>query len=309
MQFKPKDLAEMIDIPATQIKASNNNEHKWPELSYEILSGEEQQNCYELAYKTLSSKDLRVCDKSSREVWEKGWGEVLENIRDKGFNPEHLTPQYFHHNILRLNGNYIATNDSNFEENLYTEIKRLIFKTYFDKCENAVEFGSGTGKSLLLLAEMYPQLKITGCDWSGPAVEIANTIAKETGYKINGNLFNLFTLEGSEKIAINSQTGVYTFHTLEQIGSEYGAFLEWLIQKKPGICVHLEPIKEFYDPGSEFDDVAIKYHERRNYLDGFYTELKKLEIKGRIKIHKARRLKFGSMFQEAYSLIIWSPTT
>ena len=71
-------------------------------------------------------------------------------------------------------------------------------------------------------------------------------------------------------------------------------------------CV-LEPIVELYDRSSLFDVLAIKYHERRNYLHGWLTRLRELAALGRAEILQVRRLGFGDRYHEAYSVILWKP--
>lgn len=61
-----------------------------------------------------------------------------------------------------------------------------------------------------------------------------------------------------------------------------------------------------YDQDSLFDLVAAKYLEKRNYLQGFYGHLKKMESKNKVRILEARRT-FGSFYHDGYSYIVWQP--
>ena len=83
--------------------------------------------------------------------------------------------------------------------------------------------------------------------------------------------------------------------------------LDYLLSKKPGIVFHLEPFLELYDPEDLLDNLAIRFHKKRNYLNGYLPALEELERKNVVKIIQKHRFRFGSMFHEAYTLIIWKP--
>ena len=73
------------------------------------------------------------------------------------------------------------------------------------------------------------------------------------------------------------------------------------------MCIHIEPIEELLDKNILLDYLSIKYFEKRNYLSGFLSGLKKLEKQNKIKILKADRNNIGSLFIEGYSIIVWQP--
>jgi hypothetical protein len=100
---------------------------------------------------------------------------------------------------------------------------------------------------------------------------------------------------------------VITLHAMEQLGGGFAPMLDYLLSVRPGICLHLEPIAELYDPALLFDWLALRYHEKRNYLSGFLTALRAREAEGALTIHEVRRLRFGSVFHEGYSLVVWTP--
>ena len=154
---------------------------------------------------------------------------------------------------------------------------------------------------------MFPKLKLTGCDWVQPSLELINQINQETGSNIQPIHFNMFTLDGIENIDITKFTAVVTLHAMEQLGDKFGPFLDMLISNQPAVCIHLEPIIEFYDISLKFDLDAINYHNKRNYLSGFLNKLHNYEKGGDIEIIQSHRSGFGSTFHEAYSIIVWRP--
>ena len=305
MHINLEDIAVMMDTDVKNIEHLFDDGMHIPDLDYQVLSGDKLQRCEKHIDDVIGGKELRVSSKESVEVWEKGWGEILGRVTENGLSEKELTPQYFNNNIFRLQGNYVEAQDCEFENRLYECVKRFLFDHYFRGVSKVVEFGCGTGASLLLLAEMYKNLDITGCDWASPSVELANTIGTTKKQSVKGHLFNMFDLTGQDSLHIDNGTGVFSFHALEQLGSDFSPFIDWLIGSRPKIAFHLEPIVEFYDSGSAFDRRAIEYHEKRNYLGGFFSYLKRKEEEGIIRIIKSKRLGFGGMFHEAYTLIVW----
>ena len=122
---------------------------------------------------------------------------------------------------------------------------------------------------------------------------------------MQGRRFDFFAPDHTLALAPNSV--VLTIGALEQTGRNFEAFLDYLLRQSPGLCVHIEPIVEWYDPEQIVDDAAIRFHRARNYLDGFATRLEALARDGRIQILKRKRSLFGSLFMEGYSQLIWRP--
>ena len=101
--------------------------------------------------------------------------------------------------------------------------------------------------------------------------------------------------------------GAVTVLAMEQLGRSWGPFLDYLLAKRPSVCVHLEPLFELYDSNNLLDWLAMSYHRKRGYLEGFLPAVRKLETEGRADIIDVRRLYFGSFMHEGYSVLVWRP--
>ena len=135
-------------------------------------------------------------------------------------------------------------------------------------------------------------------------MEIANLLGRERKQHIRGELFNM--LNPPSEFSLSKKSAVITIHALEQLGKNHESLLQTLVDAGPGIVVHCEPIVEFYDEDNMFDYLAKWYSQKRNYLEGFWPALKKLEKDGKIEIMQAHRPALGGVFHEA-SLIVWKP--
>ena len=79
-------------------------------------------------------------------------------------------------------------------------------------------------------------------------------------------LFNMLQPQNDYNIPNNS--GVFTFGALEQLASDLMPMIEFIIQKKPKICFHSEPMIELYEDKENLEDyLAYKFQNKRNYME------------------------------------------
>ena len=273
-------------------------------LEYEILHDEDRDNVIKSILEKINLKSLRVSGENNNEVWEKGWGEILEEISEK-FHPDKIMPQYFdHHNIMRFDGHYIKAISSNFVYKYDQIIRKIIIKKYINT-KKLIEIGCGTGSGTLLAANLLSKdIELTASDWATKSQLIVDKISEYTKRPIKSVQFNMLDLKGWEELGVDKDSTIISFHALEQLGDNYKLLLNKLASQKIQ-CIHLEPIVELYNNENLYDELAIIYHNKRNYLGSYLSEIKRLEKHGKAKIIKEQRISFGDRYHEAYSLIIW----
>ncbi len=298
------DFAEILGVQPDELPRECWQAISNADFRYEDVLGEERDTCIQKAIEILDA-ELPVAGPGEIERWEKGWKEVLDSFRSSGASLDKLTPQYFKYHLLRLRGNYIRAHGVKFEEAFYTVVRYYLFKRYLKDAPAIMEFGCGIGTSLLMLSELYPDKILIGCDWATASQEILHELSARGGKRIRGINFNMFAPDGGVPFAAGS--AVLTLAAMEQLGGKFEPFLEYLLANSPSVCVHLEPLLELYDPARLFDYLAVRYHRKRNYLEGFLPRLEQLEQDGRVEILLCRRLYFGSFFNEGYSLVVWKP--
>jgi hypothetical protein len=91
------------------------------------------------------------------------------------------------------------------------------------------------------------------------------------------------------------------------LGDRCGNFLNYLLENRPALVMHHEPIVEFYSEDNLLDWLAIQYCTRRGYLKGWWPALQELERQGRIEILEGRRMGYGDPYHEIGSFIVWRP--
>jgi hypothetical protein len=121
---------------------------------------------------------------------------------------------------------------------------------------------------------------------------------------VSFRLFNFFDLVPFD---LGAESGVCTVTALEQVGEEFKPFLDFLINARPRIVVHIEPIEDMYDTKDLFGYIGHAYHRKRHYLSGFMQELSRLETAGRIRILQRHHTGFGIQRHDPFSLIAWQP--
>jgi SAM-dependent methyltransferase len=302
-------IAETLGISVQEL-GMHVNLKKVPEFRYEVLTGANKERIMVEILALLEKDEMRVVGENNNEVWEKGWAETLNIVKSSPkFSMDLLAPKYFEkHKILRLNGEYIRTDSTDFLYYYDQVLRTAIFSQYLKPYNRIVEIGCGTGNSQVLLSKICSKkTELVASDWSRPSQELLGIIAKELDANIKPVNFNMLTLEGKEQLNIDNKTAVLTVHAMEQLGDNHKKFLEFLLKSSPDICVHLEPINEFYDKDNLFDYLAALYHKKRNYLNNWLTELHQLERNGTIKIIQQKRLGFGDRYHEAYNLVVWKP--
>lgn len=300
------DFARLFDTTLKDIETNFGDKIAGKDFRYRIIEGVELDQVLENILKTIDSGELSLAGPEGKARWEKGWGENLHSLESCNFDVTQLVPKYIRKNQpVRLDQRYVMPVDSQFEFNWYTIFREWFFKTYLKDFDNIYEFGCGSGFNLVVLANLFPEKKLFGMDWASASMNIANKLSTVYGWKMEGRLFDFFAPDRSLKIAPNS--AVITIGALEQTGKNFEEFLQYLLDSKPALCAHIEPICEWYDDKVPADQAAIRFHKARKYWEGFPQRLEALEREGKVEILKRKRSFFGSLFLEGYSQIIWKP--
>jgi len=275
---------------------------------YRIVSGADLGKTILQVIKTIDESPLSASGKDRYEDWERGWGDNLREYAARNYDLAALVPKYMHKFPLRrLFSHYIEPLDKDFEVNFYTVYRHYLFQTYLAPYDPVYEFGCGTGYNLVIMARLFPGKRLFGLDWSLNSVKFVDTIAQSLALpSLKGRHFDYFSPDYT--LAIPPGAAITTLNSLEQLGEDYGSFLEFLLTKKPALCINSEPLLEMYKEDQLLDYLAAKYHRRRNYLRGYLPAIKTLAAAGRIEILKEQRVESGNLFHDGYSFIIWRPS-
>ncbi len=301
-QVTAEDFAALFGLPSLPPACAELAAK--PDFRYEVPAGPARAKILaQVAAHVASNKPTRVGEHRA-EIWESCWSDNLQKFIDAGYDAEKLVPDFIKPGQpIRLNQNYVVPASPRFELDFFAVCRAFLFERFFHEAQSVYEFGCGSGFNLLALARQQPGKKLCGLDWSRSSNETLNLVGKKLGVDITGRHFDFFNPDPS--LTLGPRAGVLTMCALEQVGPRHGAFLEFLLAKKPAICVNMEPMLELYDENNPVDALAIRFHRKRGYLEGFLPALRRLAEAGRIEILEVKRFKFGSLYHECYSYVAW----
>jgi hypothetical protein len=300
------DFARLLGQPEQALPPACRDAIAQGDWHYDWVEGEALDELVGGLIDRIRRKDFSIAVPGDKTRWVKGWGENLDQFVASKGDLDALAPKYVRPNMpVRLFRRFAQPVEPNFELNWRRVYQQYLFRTYFADCERIYEFGCGSGGHVSVLAQIYPDKKIVGLDWAEPSCEIVNNMHRLRGWNTEGRLFDFYKPDYA--IEIPPDSVVMTFAALEQISDSFGPFLDFLLAKRPKLCVFVEPIYEWYDEANFIDHLAMRGHDIRNFLKGLPGALHRLEREGRIEIVKQHRVEFGSLLHEAYSQIIWRP--
>ena len=186
-------------------------------------------------------------------------------------------------------------------------IEARVFADYLIKHKNIYEFGCGTGHNLLFLRKINPDCTLVGLDWAKSSQETLSLLSRTLmDEKIYGKNFDYFSPDFDFKL--KPSAAVFTIASLEQIGDRHGLFIDYLMENKPEIVVHVEPFRDLLDEQNPVDLASIKYMKQRNYIDGYCEAIFKLQRNNEAQVHLFERTFIGSKYVDGYTILVWSPS-
>jgi hypothetical protein len=301
------DFERALGVAAGALPAALQDRIRAADFRYEPLTPAERDAVILAVTKRVDSGELSRVGEHRQAVWEKGWEENLDAFAGKGFALESLVPRFFRPEpIVRLRQDYVRAGDAKFEFHFHDILRRWLFAEFMAGADAVYEFGSGSAYNLVAFAgEARRGMKFVGLDWAESAVRLTDLVGRTHGLTLTGRRFDFF--HPDESLEIGPGDVALTISALEQVGARHGEFLDFLLRKRPKVCVHMEPMLDLYDPENLADYLAIRFHTARNYLSGFLGRLRQLETERKIEIMKVHRAEFGSLYHESYSLVVWRP--
>jgi SAM-dependent methyltransferase len=305
-ELTPADYAALIGVAEEELPPACRDAIAAGDLRYEVPQGRARDAIILRVLQHIESDKPTKVGEQLAGIWESCWSENLQRFVEAGCDPDKLVPDFIKPDQpVRLDGEYVVPRNPRFELNFLQACRAFIYDRFLAKTKSVYEFGCGSGFNLLAFSRQFPGRKLYGLDWSKSSNETIDLLRDKLGIDIAGRTFDFFNPDRS--LDFDPDSGVMTVCALEQVGPRHGAFLDFLLEKKPTVCVNMEPLLELYDENNLIDYLAARFHRKRGYLEGFLPALQDLEAKKRIEILEVRRFRFGSTYHEGYSYIAWRP--
>jgi hypothetical protein len=303
--LKNIELNEIENLWQFKASARFASDFKAIDLSYSEIPKSANNEAVLRVLNALNSDLIQVGAHRSGD-WEKGWQENYENYKQSK-NLNDVIPKYFNKiPLIRWKQEWIQPNSPTMEYDMLGLIINFITDSYLENFSNIYEFGCGTGHNLLRIRNRLPDVNLIGLDWATSSQALIRQVAVDTSDpKFTGENFDYFKPNRDLKIKDNS--AVITVASLEQTGSKFNEFIDYLVAQKPSLVIHIEPMWEPLDETNLMDYLSIKYFEKRSYLNGLQKYIEHLENQGTAEIIKKERTYVGSFYIDGYSLLVWKP--
>jgi hypothetical protein len=273
---------------------------------YSVVGGLDREKLIVTVLKRIEDDKQVIGAPERTDKWYKGWKENLDEFRESEHDLKALMPKFIRKNQpIRFMGEYILPEEEHFEHVYFNIYRTWLFERTFSEYDSFYDIGCGSSYNLIKLCSMFPDKKVYGFDFVQSSVDIVGDLVEKHSFNAQGGLFNM--IEPDFNIELDNNSLIFTSGAIEQIASKYEKFVEFLLEKKPQLVVHVEPTYEVYNQDILFDYLAAKFHKKRGYTMGYLPRLRQLESEGKIKILNVKRLNFGSLFFEGFTNIIWKP--
>jgi hypothetical protein len=239
----------------------------------------------------VSKHILEVNKKPGQNNWNEAWSDVA-----KCDSPRYFKPRFTIDNqgVYRYNQKYIKSPCENLESKFHDKLISNIQDRWLQDIDCVVEFGCGTGHNLQKIRSRNENIKVFGSDWANSSQEILT--------KNNIPTWNFDMTKFNSKLPYNikdfNNICFLTVGSMEQLGTRWHNFLHFMLSFKPAKSIHIEPIVELYDSNNQIDKLAIDYHYKREYLNGFYSCISRLD-----ELKYQERTTFGNTYNEGFTIL------
>lgn len=228
----------------------------------------------------------------SQRQWNDAWAEIAKCDSPKYFKPRFTIDGC---GIYRYKQNYIKSTVENLESKFHDHLMKNIQDRFMFDIDCVVEFGCGTGHNLQKIRSRNENISVYGSDWANSSQEI---LAQNNIPSWNFDMKKCEDFPYEEIFDNHDSICFLTVGSMEQIGKDWGNFLQFMLNVKPKKSIHIEPIIELYDSNNYYDTLAIKYHRQRNYLDGFYSLVSTMK-----ELKFVERTSFGNTYNEGFTIL------
>ena len=245
----------------------------------------------ELAFAHVREHIANVRNRPNQSQWNDAWDDVGKCNAPKYFKPRFTIDGQ---GVYRYNQKFIKSPYPNLESKFHDELLKIVQERWLSDADCVVEFGCGTGHNLQKIRHRDSFIKVYGSDWANSSQEILQN------HNIPSWNFDMKTCEGElpKEIFDCDNICFLTVGSMEQIGKEWENFLAFMLDFKPKRSIHIEPTIELYDKENQVASLAIEYHLKRYYLNGFFNKIHNMD---QLKFYE--RTSFGNTYNEGFTVM------
>lgn len=299
-----REFAELLAVPSANLPAECRQIIRSTDFRFRFLAGRELENALLALIKRLDAGDFNVAGPAKKKSWDFGWEENRRAFIKSNYCPAALIPKYYRpHELARYQGRLVASPNPRFIYDVFRVIRAWLVERYLAEYPVIGEYGCGPGHNLVAMARRFPEKKFYGFDWAKSVPALLRVISQRLRLPIEGHFFNMF--HPGKALRLKMPASAVTFGAFEQLGDSFQAFYRYLRHSGFALCLHVEPVIEFYNEKLLLDYLAIRHHRQRNLLGHYLAFLRQEAARGGIAIERAQRIRFGSALEEGWSVIVW----
>lgn len=304
--FSDHDFADLFGAQAGAVRAAAGVEIDRLRPGYAPIVGPERDRLIAGILERIDDATLKASGAHRQTEWEGGWQENYDEFVASDGDLRALVPKYFRPGApFRFRRAYVRAEDPDAIYKITCAFRAWLFRTWVGDQRALYEFGCGTAHHLAHAAQLFPGMELHGYDWAPVSQKIVEALARRFGWPIAGGRFDFFAPDRAIRFPPGSVA--FTFGALEQVGERFHPYLDFLLERRPSLCIDVAGLYELYDTENLADSLAARYHLRRNYLRGYLPRLCALEQEGAITILKVHRQEFGNLYDDPHSYVIWKP--
>ena len=218
-EVNSKDFSKFL---RTKLPKKLIEEIKNYKLNYKNISERKNESLINKIVNILLEKKFIFAGYKYKPLWEKGWGENFLNLK-KNFSKQALVPGYSDKfKYGRIGSKLIETCTKNFSQKILHLTLLFCYEKFLKKYNHIVDFGCGTGHTILYLNKFDNKKNFFGLDWSKSSQKIFRILNKKFS-NIKGSNFDFFNPKINFNLEKNNWAA-YTTHSMEQIGNKYKKF-------------------------------------------------------------------------------------
>lgn len=306
MQLTSRDFCDLLGVAGDKLPDACEAFVNSGDFNYDVPDANTRDGIILSILNHLESDRPTRVGEQRAEIWESCWADNLRRFVGANHDPDKLLPDFIRTGQpVRLRQQYVIPRTSGFEAAFLQVCRAYLFDRFFRETGTIYEFGCGSGFNLVALAKQLSGKRLFGLDWSKSSNETVNLLRSNLNIDITGRDFDFFNPDPS--LRLDQGSAVLTMCALEQVGPRHETFINYILQQRPSICLHMEPLLDLYDENNLVDYLALRYHRKREYLFGLLPYLNNLAAAGKIEIVETRRMFFGSLYHEGYSFVAWRP--
>jgi len=240
------------------------------------------------------------------------WGTLYRKYADQNFDGlrealEYLFMTHFQPHILfHLKENIYFTKNS---VQLWDYFYSILFKVltpYLSEKDTLVELGCGWGRNLFYALDMKLCKKAIGGEYTKEGRELGELISSQFDLPFEIRPFDYYKPDHDFMQQLQGAV-VFSHNSIEQISQMPEETILSIIQNRPKVVIHFEPIFEYRNQDTILHYLWKRFTEINDYNRNLLTVLEKLEKKGMLKIILEDVHAFGLNAFNPGSFIIWQP--